>query len=149
MPNRLQKLKASVCILAYFLVWMESAHALPLLFVAADDSHKAIVTEYRGRIHLTLHHPGNNDKHELQDGPNSLPTIVTSGPANHSDHEISVLGGEQFISPMAKKAEAPKNILPSVGAQLSSAFVNRASTDLPSDFFSKTAALSVSPVLLI
>lgn len=148
MPNRLQRLKASVCLLAYFLVWMESAHALPLLFVAADDSHKAIVTEYRGRIHLTLHHPGNKDKHELlAEDQSSMPTIVASGPDKHSDHEISVLGGEQFISPMAKKVEATKNILP--GKQLTPAFVNNAPTGRPSNYTSKTAALSVSPVLLI
>ena len=142
------RLKAIVCILAYFLVWMESTHALPFFFVVTDNSHKAIVTEYHGQIHLTLHHPGNKDKHELADHINSsIPTLVASGPDKHTDHEISVNGGERFISPVTKKMEAAKDILPATVIQTALVFVN--TVRLHSNFIPTVNSTSVSPVLLI
>jgi hypothetical protein len=95
----LNRSKVLICLLAYFIGWMESANALPLLFVALDDSHKAIVTENQGKLHLTVHHRGNGDRHE-----HSLrgKTIITSGTSEQSDHEIGVSGGEQLVSPATK-----------------------------------------------
>lgn len=95
----LNRSKVLICLLAYFIGWMESAHALPLLFVALDDSHKAIVTENQGKFHLTVHHRGNGDKHEHSQRSK---TIITSGTSERSDHEIGVSGGEQFVSPATK-----------------------------------------------
>ena len=112
--KHLHKSKVLICLLAYFLGWMESANALPLLFVALDDSHKAIVTENHGKIHLTVHHLGNGDKHE-HDLPDS--TAISSGMGEHSDHEIGVCGGEQFVSPATKIIKAVKDFIPSASVQ--------------------------------
>lgn len=150
MPDLPQKTKAALCLLAYFLIWMESAYALPLLFAVADHSHKAIVTAYPGEIHLSLHHPGNKDNHESPaNAHGAIPTIALSGQDKHSDHEINVRDGAQFISPLLKKAEGAKNILPATMAQFPSTIINRFSTRLFPDFFSKTISPSVSPLLLI
>ncbi len=107
--KRLNQSKVLICLLAYFLGWMESAHALPLLFVVLDDSHRAIVTENQGKFHLTVHHLGNGDKHEHA---NRGIAIITSDSNKQSDHEIGVSGGEQLISPATKIINLVKEYTP-------------------------------------
>lgn len=105
----LNKTKVLICLLAYFLGWIESANALPLLFVVSDDSHKAIITENQGKFHLTVHHRGNGDKHEHAQRNTA---IITSSACEQSDHELGVSGGDQLISPATKIIKAVNDIFP-------------------------------------
>lgn len=107
--NPLNRSKVLICLLAYFIGWMESANALPLLFVVLDDSHKAIVTESQGKFHLTVHHLGNGDKHEHA---NRGIALITSDSNKQSDHEIGVSGGEQLVSPATKIIKLVKEYTP-------------------------------------
>lgn len=52
------------CLLIYFLSWVGSAQAIPLLLVSAGHAHRMILTDHGDEIRIALHHPGHVDEHE-------------------------------------------------------------------------------------
>lgn len=52
------------CLLIYFLAWIGSAQAIPLLLTSIGHAHKIFLAHRGDTLQITLHHPGHIDKHE-------------------------------------------------------------------------------------
>lgn len=52
-------------LLVYLCAWGGGMQGLPLLMMAIGDAHKAFLASNHDETYLVLHHPGNQDQHEL------------------------------------------------------------------------------------
>src|SRR5699024_11317001 len=52
------------CLFIYFLTWLGSAQAMPLLLSGIGYSHKIFLSHHGDTLQIALHHPGYVDEHE-------------------------------------------------------------------------------------
>lgn len=137
--SRTQPFIGSLCLLAYLLVWAGSSQGLPLLLVMIGNTHKIFLTKSHDRIHLVLHHPGNQDEHESPAGDDRkhehdiLDKVLSTaaGQDDHSDHEFHVSEEKQLVIAAVKTIGASKTDL--AIAKIRLVFIKSISTHFLSD----------------
>lgn len=125
----MRRLMACFCLLICLLSWEGGARGLPVLWMILGSSHRAFFAEIHGKPHLLLHHPGDQDEHELPaadwgrhqcDLLDNLLTLFTAGQVCHFDHVIHLPDCEQASADAAKKMVGMSSQMLQVGADLAS-----------------------------
>lgn len=110
------------CLFTYFLAWVGSAQAMPLLLASVGHAHKISLTYHGDKIHIALHHPGYIDKHEpaaktpltayQHDFLDKILLALSDRAAHdYSDHVIHLPLDQQASITASKKLEANKTKL--------------------------------------
>lgn len=100
---------AAYTLLAFLFSGLGATSILPILITTLAHAHPIYITEENRKIHLVLHHPGNNDEHEAHKDADHrhdlFDTIIDVSRHNkgtHTDHEVELPSLEDKISTTTK-----------------------------------------------
>ncbi len=108
-----------VSLLCFLLSGIGLTQSLPILLLMVGNSHPVYIIETEGKVHLVLHHRGNQDEHEqiggLKHQHDLLDKVIAfsgKGEISHTDHEVEIPNFKKKAVTKTENVVVAKNLAP-------------------------------------
>ncbi|MFQ5779249.1 MAG: hypothetical protein ACE5HN_00515 [Nitrospiria bacterium] len=114
-----QKNIVLISLLCFLLSGVGLIQTLPTLLLMIGNSHPIFITETEGKIHLVLHHRGNQDEHEHEhigglkhqhDLIDKVIAVSGKGTFSHTDHEVEIPNFKKKAMTKTENVVVTKNL---------------------------------------